>query len=114
MRCDQIMKRNVECVSPRDSAQSAAIRMRDTNVGFLPVCDDTKKVIGTVTDRDLTLRVIADGRAVTSPIEGVMTREVVACRPEDDLIRAQELMARSQKSRIMCLDGAGKLVGVIS
>jgi CBS domain-containing protein len=114
MRCEQLMKRNVECVSPQDTVQTAAQRMRDENVGFLPVCDQSKKVLGTVTDRDLTIRVLADGRAATTTINDVLTRQIVACRPEDDLRTAEDLMARRHKSRMMCLDNQGRLVGVIS
>ena len=49
MLCKELMKTDVECVSPNDSAQSAARRMRQANVGFLPICDEGGKVIGTVT-----------------------------------------------------------------
>lgn len=114
MRCEHIMKRNLECVSPRDTVQTAAMRMRDENVGFLPVCEGDRKVLGTVTDRDLTIRVLAEGRPAACAIEEVMTTEVIACRPEDDLKVAEELMARTHKSRMMCVDGSGVLVGVIS
>lgn len=114
MRCEKIMKWDVECVPPEETVQKAAKRMRDENVGFLPVCDPSKKVLGTVTDRDLTIRVLADGRAATTPVNDVLTREVIACHPEDDLETAEELMARHHKSRIMCVDRSGRLVGVIS
>lgn len=114
MRCDEIMKRDVECVSPQDTVQAAARRMRDENVGFLPVCDSSKKVLGTVTDRDLAIRILADARAATTPINDAMSREVIACRPEDDLRKAEELMSKNHKSRIMCLDNNGRIVGVIS
>jgi CBS domain-containing protein len=114
MRCDEIMKRDVECLTPRDTAQSAARRMRDENVGFLPVCDISGKVVGAVTDRDLALRAIGDGRPATTPVGDLMTREVIFCRPEDDLRTAEDLMAQKHKSRIMCLDAGGKIVGVIS
>ena len=59
MRCREIMKSDVECVEPRATVQDAARRMRDEEIGFLPVCDDSMKVLGTVTDRDLTIRVLA-------------------------------------------------------
>jgi CBS domain-containing protein len=114
MRCEEIMKRDVECCTPQATAQAAAQRMREQQIGFLPVCDEARKVLGTVTDRDLTLRILADARAPTTPLGEVLTREVVACRPEDDLRKAEELMGRNQKSRIMCVDGEGRLVGVIS
>ena len=114
MRCEELMKRDVECVSPQATAQAAAQRMREQQIGFLPVCDESQKVLGTVTDRDLAVRILADARAPTTPVGEVLTREVVACRPEDDLRKAQELMGRNHKSRIMCVDGEDRLVGVIS
>jgi CBS domain-containing protein len=114
MRCDEIMKRNIECVSPMDTVQSAAKRMRAENLGFLPVCDKSRKVLGTVTDRDIALRIVADARPASATVEEVMTREVVSCRPEDDLQQAEEIMAQHRKSRIMCLDRDDRLVGVIS
>lgn len=114
MRCEEIMKRHVECVNPDDSVRFAARRMRDENIGFLPVCDASMKVVGTLTDRDLALRVLADGRSPATSVDQVLTREVIACRPEDDVDTARELMATHHKSRIMCLDGAGRLAGVIS
>lgn len=114
MRCDEIMKKEVECLSPKSTIEDAAVRMRDKNVGFLPVCDPSKKVLGTLTDRDVVIRCIAGKKPTNTPVEAVMSREVVACRPQDDIQRAEQLMAQHAKSRIMCLDDTGKLVGVIS
>lgn len=114
MKCEQIMKRNIECISPQESAQHAARVMRDENLGFLPVCDPSKRVLGTITDRDIAIRLVAAGKPPTTPASDFMTREVVACRPQDDVQEAQRMMAQHHKSRIMCLDDAGKLIGVIS
>jgi CBS domain-containing protein len=114
MRCETIMKNDVECITPQTTVQDAARRMRDGGFGFLPVCDASRKALGTVTDRDLAVRILAEGRAPSTPVDAVLTREVVACQPGDDLRRAEDLMGRYQKSRIMCVDGDGKLVGVIS
>ncbi|HYI02892.1 CBS domain-containing protein [Hyalangium sp.] len=114
MRCEELMKKDVQCVSPRDTVEDAAIRMRDENVGFLPVCDQAKKVLGTLTDRDIVVRVIAARTPANTPIETVMTREIVACRPQDDIQKAEQLMMQNHKSRIMCIDDSGRLVGVIS
>jgi len=114
MNCEQIMKQVVECVGPDDLVRDAAERMRDENIGFLPVCDDDRRALGTITDRDITVRVVADDRPNSTRIEEVMTREVVACRATDDISVAQELMGHHQKSRIICTDEDGRLVGVIS
>ena len=56
MRCEEVMKKDVECLSPQDTVQAAARRMREANVGFLPVSDRSRKVLGVVTDRDLAVR----------------------------------------------------------
>lgn len=115
MRCEEIMKRSVECVTTKDTVQDAARKMRDDNIGFLPVCENGTKVLGTITDRDIAIRVCADDRAASkTKIGDVMTREVVGCRPSDDIARAEELMGKHHKSRMLCIDDGGKLVGVIS
>lgn len=114
MRCEDIMKRHVQCALPSDTVQTAAQRMRDDNVGFLPVCDAARRVVGTLTDRDLAVRIVAAGRPPQTPIEEVLTPDVISCRPEDDLHAAQQLMAMHHKSRIVCVDRAGHLAGVIS
>ena len=114
MICSDIMKSDVECVSPQTPLQDAARKMRDQNVGFLPVCDDRMHALGVLTDRDITVRAVADGLSPTSRVEQVFTAEVVACRPDDDVGHARDLMARHQKSRIMCIDDSGRIQGVIS
>lgn len=114
MRCDKVMKRNVQTVAPRDDVELAAIRMRDENVGFLPVCDHEGRVLGAITDRDIAIRLVASGRPASSPVEDVMSSQIVACDPADDIKIAEELMARFHKSRIMIVDRKGVLRGVIS
>jgi CBS domain-containing protein len=114
MRCEEIMKKDVECAAPTETIQSAAIRMRDENIGFLPVCDESGKVLGTITDRDIAIRVAAEDRPARTTVEQVMTREAVACKPSDDVRDCERLMAQKQKSRMLCLDDRGRLVGVIS
>src|SRR5947208_15633378 len=105
MLCEEIMKRDVEFVSPNDTAQSVARTMLDKNVGVLPVCEESKNVIGTITDRDLAIRLVAGGLPVQSKIGEIMTREVVSCSPKDDIRMAERLMARNHKSRMMCVEG---------
>ncbi len=114
MRCSEIMKSNVTCLGSEDTVRDAAKHMRDQKVGFLPICDAGKKVMGTLTDRDLAIRILAEGRDASTKVSDCMSREVICCRPEDDVKRAQELMAKNRKSRIMCVDKDNRLVGVIS
>jgi CBS domain-containing protein len=113
MRCDEIMKRQVECVAPNDTVQTAAAKMRDQNIGFLPVCDESGAVVGTLTDRDIVVRCVADGM-VNARVSDVMTSQVVACGPRDDVHEAERLMGQHRKSRIMVVDESGILAGIIS
>jgi len=114
MLCRQIMKRDIVCVMDGDSVKDAALLMRAGNIGFLPVCDAHGRVVGTITDRDIAVRVVADELSGDTPVEEAMTREVVACAPSDDVHLAEQLMGRYKKSRIMCVDESGHPVGVIS
>jgi CBS domain-containing protein len=114
MRCEDIMKRDVECIDPTQSVQEAARRMLTTNVGFLPVCDSSGKVLGAITDRDIAIRVVAEGLPLTTAAADVMTPEVVSCRPDDDVTDAELLMGAHRKSRMMVTDDNECLVGVIS
>lgn len=114
MLCKELMKKEAESVHPEDTVQDAARRMKDENVGFLPVCDAKGKVIGTITDRDITTRVVADGKPGKTPVRDVSSHEVVACAPEADLEEAMKLMRAKKKSRIIVSDRDGRLLGVIS
>jgi CBS domain-containing protein len=114
MLCQEIMKPGVECLVPSSTAQLAAQKMRDLNVGFLPVCDADKKVLGTVTDRDLAVRVLAEDRAASVPVSELMTQPVITCRPNDDIGKVQKLMGQHHKSRIVVVDDSERIAGIIS
>jgi CBS-domain-containing membrane protein len=115
MRCDKVMKRDLTWVTPKDSAQRAAVLMRDGNIGFLPVCEQDGRVVGALTDRDLALRVCAEAaNAAELTVADVMTYEVISCAPEDSLSDAERRMAANRRSRIMVIDDCSRLVGVIS
>jgi CBS domain-containing protein len=115
MNCADLMKTSVHCVKTSETVQSAARIMRDRNVGFLPVCDDRDQVVGTLTDRDIAIRLATeDQSAARCRVGDVMTREAISCRPGDDLAQAEQLMALHKKSRIMVTDERGAIRGVIS
>jgi CBS domain-containing protein len=110
-----VMKREVQNVSEDDTVHRAAELMMLANIGFLPVCDRERNVVGTITDRDIVVRAVATGLSFsTSRVGDVMTRQVIACRPDDELTLAEQLMAQHQVSRMVITDDAGKLAGVIS
>jgi CBS domain-containing protein len=109
------MKTDVECVSPKTTVQETAQRMKEANIGFLPVCDaGTRRVLGTITDRDIVVRVIAAGESAQQPIDRFFTRRAVGVRSTETLQNAEKLMAREKVSRILCLGGNDEMEGVIS
>jgi CBS domain-containing protein len=114
MRCEEIMQTKVESAFEDDAALVAADRMRRANIGFLPVCNRDGRVVGAVTDRDIATRLVAEDLPTTTPVRTIMTRDVVACLPTDDIHFAEELMATKQKSRVICIDPKGRLQGVLS
>jgi CBS domain-containing protein len=114
MLCEELMTSEVEVLDVGTSVREAARRMRDLNLGFLPIVDDAQQLVGVLTDRDIALRVVADDRPADVPVDEVMTEDVVSCRPDDDIERAEELMRVNQKARLVCLDEAGRVAGVIS
>jgi CBS domain-containing protein len=115
MKCKDVMKQSVHCARQTDTVQSAARTMRDRNVGFVPVCDEDGRVAGTLTDRDIAIRLATEDRSAAQVRVGdIMSRELVACHPEDDLAEAERLMATRKKSRILVTDAEGTIRGVIS
>ena len=91
--------------------------MKAEDIGSVPICEDrhSKKLVGIVTDRDLALYVVAEGRdANSTPVEQVMSRGPITCGVGDDLQKALDAMQRSQVRRIPVVDDGGQLVGMIA
>lgn len=113
MRAEEIMS-EAECCREGDSVQDCARMMKESNIGFVPICDEAGKPVGAVTDRDLAVRVLAEGRPATERISAVATRDVVACRTGDDVREVERLMRSHRISRIMVCADDGTLEGVVS
>jgi CBS domain-containing protein len=115
MRCQDLMRRPVQYVHPHDAVQAAARIMREANVGLVPVCDTELHVLGVVTDRDITVRLVAENRdAAATEVAAVMSRDPISCRSTDEIGYAQALMREHKKSRVVVTDAQGDLVGIIS
>jgi CBS domain-containing protein len=113
MRVEELMS-EAKCCSETDSVIQCARLMRDESIGFVPICGDDGKPIGAVTDRDLTIRVLAGARSPEEEISRFMTRDVIRCRTSDSSDDVARLMRDHKKSRVMVCDDQGKLVGVVS
>ena len=114
MKVRDVMTRDVELVTPDTSLQDAARKMRDTDTGFLPV-GENDRLVGTLTDRDITIRSTAEGQDPKSAkVRDAMTDELVFVLEESEATEAADLMARRQIRRLPVLDQDKRLVGVVS
>jgi CBS domain-containing protein len=108
------MKKTVVTCRENDSLKRCADLMRDWKIGMLPVLDHKQQIVGVVTDRDLVVRGMAEGRPLAADAKTVMTKRLITCRQEDELWFAEERMAAERKSRIIVVDDSRHVVGVIS
>jgi len=115
MRLREIMTRDVEVIHPDDSLQMAAQKMRDRDIGFLPVCDGDR-LVGVLSDRDITVRALAQGMQTDSMLgRDLMTSPVIYCFDDQDIDYAAKVMEENQIRRLVVLGRADKrLVGVVS
>ena len=109
-----LMTREVSVVQLSDALQTAARRLRDLNIGALPVCDG-ETVVGMVTDRDIAVRGVAAGLdPAEALVSDVMTDEVHACAPSDRVEAALQQMGDAQVRRLLVLDADRRIVGIVS
>ena len=113
MKVSEAMTAQVTMAQPTDSIQSVAKIMKSVYTGAVPVFE-SGKVVGMVTDRDIVLRAVAEGRSFADPVSDVMTDEVQSCRADDNLADAAAQMANHQLRRLIVTDDAGKLAGILS
>ena len=108
-----VMTRDVRVVSPNDSIQRAAQYMDELNVGVVPVCDGAK-LLGMVTDRDITVRGVAAGKMADTPVTEVMSQHVRWCYEDQDIDEVMDEMRDAQIRRLPVVDHDKKLVGIVS
>jgi CBS domain-containing protein len=113
MKVQDIMTTNVECIPPDATIQEAAERMKSLDVGFLPVCEKDR-LIGTVTDRDIVIRGVAENHDNKTTARKIMTSDVYYCFDGDDIEKCAEHMKDKDVRRMLVLDKNKRLVGVVS
>jgi CBS domain-containing protein len=113
IRCREIMTSSVKTATRDMTLREVAIMMRDGDVGSVPVVEDGK-LIGIVTDRDIVVRSIADGKDASSPVGEALTTEIYSVRPDDFVFEAVRLMGDKQVRRVPVVDEAGALAGIIA
>lgn len=117
MKCEDVMTKDPTCCLPEESVEEAAKKMTRNDVGSLPVIEseESKKIVGILTDRDLAKKVVGEGFDPQSvQVKEVMTKNVITCFKDDDLQRAMDAMADYQLRRIPVLDNGNRIVGIIA
>ncbi|HEY7156638.1 MAG TPA: CBS domain-containing protein [Gemmataceae bacterium] len=109
-----IMSRDVQVTRPHSTLREAAELMKVLDVGPLPVCDDGR-LVGIITDRDITTRAVAEGQDCwEGKVRDAMSRDIAYCFDDDDDAVAARLMQEKQVRRLLVLDRAKQLVGIVS
>jgi CBS domain-containing protein len=116
-KCSEVMTREPVCCEPGDPISKAAEVMKREDVGSVPVVESRSagRLVGIVTDRDIVVKVLADGRSVEhSTVREAMTANPVSCREDDDVSRAVSLMEERQVRRMPVVGTDGRLSGIIA
>ena len=114
MKLKDVMTMRVETVGPESTLREASEKMSSLNIGALPVCEDDR-VVGIVTDRDITVRGLARGsNPDTSKVSEIMTRDVVCGFEEQSVKEAASIMEEKQIRRLPVLDRYQRIIGIVS
>ena len=116
MKARDLMTPDPAQVTPSDSIQRVSQLMAEHDCGCIPVVKaaDQRSLIGVVTDRDIAIRAVAEGRPVTTPIGDIMTQNPDSVNPNDDIEHVEKLMADRQIRRVVVVDDSGECVGIIA
>ena len=113
MRVAEVMTRDVRLIEPNQTIRDAARLMAEMDAGIMPVREGDR-LVGMITDRDIAVRAVAQGRGPDTPVREVMTDEVKYCFEDDDTDAVARNMAEIQVRRLPVLTRDKRLVGIIS
>ena len=114
MRISEIMTRDPKLIDPTSSIRDAARRMKDEDIGALPI-GENDRLIGMVTDRDIAIRAVAEDRDPSSTtVREVMSEKIYYCFEDDDIKDAARCMAQNQVRRLPILNRDKRLTGIVS
>jgi len=115
MNVEELMTRDVATCRPGDALSHAAQLMWDRDCGCVPVVDDAGVPLAMITDRDVCMAALTQGRPLTQiPVSTAMSQRIVTCAPSDEVTTAESIMRSSQVRRLPVTDARGVLVGVLS
>ena len=113
MKISEVMTTDVQTIGADQTAREAASFMLRAEAGSIPVCDGDR-VIGMITDRDIAVRGVAEGRGPETPVRELMSDGVVCARADDDVDSVARRMSQEQVRRLPVLDQDERLVGIVS
>jgi CBS domain-containing protein len=113
MRVHEVMSRNIRIARPGDSIEDAAKMMIALDAGFLPV-GDNDRLVGTITDRDIAVRGVGQGKSCDTTVDEIMSRDVKYCFDDQELDEVADNMGDIQVRRLPVVDRDKRLVGIVS
>jgi CBS domain-containing protein len=113
MQIGEAMTNDVRTINPKQSIREAARLMAQIDCGVLPV-GDNDRLVGMITDRDIAIRAVAEGKSPDTPVREIMSKDVKYCFADEDLEEVAAAMAEIQVRRLAVLDRDKNLVGIIS
>ena len=113
MQISEVMTANPQVAKPSDTVADVARRMDKVDTGAIPVVEDGR-ILGIITDRDIVLRVVGEQRSFDTKVSEVMTSEVQTCREDASIADVIYQMTDKQVRRILIVDDADKLTGIVS
>ena len=108
-----LMSRDVKVIDPEMSIGEAAIQMRDGDFGMLPVGEDDR-MIGTISDRDIAIRAVAEGKDSETKVRDVMSDGIAWAYEDDSVDKAVKIMSEHQVRRLPVVDRDKRLVGIVA
>ena len=117
MKIQDVMTPDPSCVTPETTARDAARIMKEEDVGIVPVIEGegSRRLLGVITDRDIAIRIVAEGRDGDTPVVEVMSSgNIATCTPDADVDAAMDTMSSEQVRRIPIVDERGSLVGIVA
>jgi CBS domain-containing protein len=113
MKVGKVMNQDVRTIRPDDTLRDAAVEMKNTDVGALPVAEQDR-LVGMITDRDIAVRGVAENHGPETKVGQVMTKEILYCFEDEDVAHVAENMGELQVRRLPVMSRAKKLVGIVA
>jgi CBS domain-containing protein len=113
MRVNEAMSRDVRVANPQQRISEAAKMMAEIDAGALPV-GENDRLVGMITDRDIAIRAVAEGKGPDTPVRDVMTRDIKYCYEDEELDHVSRNMAENQVKRLPVVNRDKRLVGILA